>query len=390
MTTPNEIKVFALKKWDDYLRSLVTKELFFPLEVNRIGKIKPTEAFWDYENTVKSIDELIANSNLKMPRSYHIEFVEINNRKVKAARFPDSIKFLSEADYLYFINKEIESEKFIEFTDKIIKELPQLKQWILQNPSAVIENEKNWHDLIKVCNYFLKTPKPNLYIRELPIEVHTKFIENNKGIITSLLNFLIGESVNTEDKVFETRFNLKFSESLIRFKLLDTNLSTNYFNGLDDISVPVSQFERLKLPISTVIVVENKTTLNTFLTLPPLNTTIAVYGGGRAVSLLKNVSWLNEVAIFYWGDIDAHGLAILNQFKSYFPKTQSILMDKMTLDSFKAFHVRGTNMEDTWLEHLNNDELDFYKYVRINNIRLEQEKITNEYVNKGLIRLLKK
>ncbi len=389
MITPNEIKKIALKKWDDYLRSLITKESFFPLEVNRIGKIKSQEAFWDYENTVKSIDELIAYSNLKIPKSYHIEFVEVNNRKVKSARFPNSIKFLTEQDYIHFINKELESEIFIETSDKIISTISQLKQWILQNPTTVIENEKNWSNLIKVCNYFLKIPKPNLYIRELPIEVHTKFIENNKGIITSLLNFLISEFINKEEKIFETRFNLKLPESLIRFKLLDTNLSETYFNGVDDISIPVSQFEKRRLPISKVIIVENKTTLNTFLTLPLLNTTMAIYGGGRAVSLLKNVKWLDEVDVFYWGDIDAHGLAILNQFKEYFPKTQSIFMDKTTLDNFKEFQVIGTNMDDTLLKHLNNDELDLYRYLRINTIRLEQEKITNDYVSNFLVTLLK-
>ncbi len=389
MITPNEIKKIALKKWDDYLRSLITKESFFPLEVNRIGKIKSQEAFWDYENTVKSIDELIAYSNLKIPKSYHIEFVEVNNRKVKSARFPNSIKFLTEQDYIHFINKELESEIFIETSDKIISTISQLKQWILQNPTTVIENEKNWSNLIKVCNYFLKIPKPNLYIRELPIEVHTKFIENNKGIITSLLNFLISEFINKEEKIFETRFNLKLPESLIRFKLLDTNLSETYFNGVDDISIPVSQFEKRRLPISKVIIVENKTTLNTFLTLPLLNTTMAIYGGGRAVSLLKNVKWLDEVDVFYWGDIDAHGLAILNQFKEYFPKTKSIFMDKTTLDNFKEFQVIGTNMDDTLLKHLNNDELDLYRYLRINTIRLEQEKITNDYVSNFLVTLLK-
>ena len=251
----------------------------------------------------------------------------------------------------------------------------------------MLENAKIWNSLIKVCNYFLKTPKPNLYIRELPIEIHTKFIENNKSIITSLLNFLINETINASEKNFETRFNLKLPESLIRFKLLDNNLSTEYFYGINDISIPVSQFEKLKLPISTVIIVENKTTLNTFLTLPPLNTTIAIFGGGRAVSLLKNVSWLSKVQILYWGDIDAHGLAILNQFKGYFPKTNSILMDKVTLDNFKAFQVVGEAMKDTLLEHLNADELAFFNYLRINNIRLEQEKITNDTVLNFLITL---
>lgn len=387
MITPSDIKNIAIKKWGDYLRSLITNEEFFPLEINRIGKIKPREAFWEYDKTVKSIDELIDKSNLKIEKSYQIEFVEVNNRKVKASRFPDSIKFISEADYLCFIGKESERDIFVQITNKIINAIPTLREWILQNPDAVIDNVKDWDGLIKVCSYFLKVPKPHLYLRELPIEVHTKFIENNKSVLTSLLNFLIGEFINKEEKQFETRFNLKLPESLIRFKILDTNLSMNYFNGMDDISIPVSQFEKMSLPISKVIIVENKTTLYTFLALPQLDATVAVYGGGRAISLLKNVKWLDKVNVYYWGDIDAHGLAMLNQFKGYFSKTQSILMDKATLDNFKEFQVIGTNMEDTVLEHLNDFELSFYRYLRINNIRLEQEKIPDSFVKLTLATL---
>lgn len=387
MITPSDIKKIAIKKWDDYLRSLITKEEFFPLEINRIGKIKPREAFWDYDKTVKSIDELINKSNLKIEKSYQIEFVEVNNRKVKASRFPDSIKFLSEADYLCFIGKESEREIFVQITNKIMKAIPNLRGWILQNPNSVVDNAEDWEGLIKVCIYFIRVPKPHLYVRELPIEVHTKFIENNKNVLTSLLNFLIGEFINKEEKLFETRFNLRLPESLIRFKLLDSNLSMSYFNGCDDISIPVSQFENINLPISRVIVVENKTTLYTFLALPKLSGTLAIYGGGRAVSLLKNVKWLNKVDVYYWGDIDAHGLAMLNQFKGYFSKAQSLLMDKETLDNFKEFQVISTNMEDTLLEHLNDKELSLYRYLRINNIRLEQEKIPHNFIESSLTSL---
>src|SRR5690606_31029856 len=124
----------------------------------------------------------------------------------------------------------------------------------------VIANQTEWESILKVCQYFKQNPKPNLYIRELPIKVHTKFIERNKTVIRELLDILISEHISIEEKEFEKRLNLKFAEPQIRFKVLDKEISQNFFSGLDDIAIPISQFEELNLPIDKAIVFENKTT----------------------------------------------------------------------------------------------------------------------------------
>jgi len=36
------------------------------------------------------------------------------------------------------------------------------------------------------------------------------------------------------------------------------NISRQYFSGIDDLSIPVSQFEMLELPIKTVLVQKTK------------------------------------------------------------------------------------------------------------------------------------
>nr|WP_221935062.1 Wadjet anti-phage system protein JetD domain-containing protein [Catenovulum sediminis] len=63
---------------------------------------------------------------------------------------------------------------------------------------------------------------------------------------------------------------------------------------------------------------------------PPVNNAICIFGLGYGVQLLKEVNWLNQVAIYYWGDIDTHGFAILSQLRGYFPKVKSMLMDEAT------------------------------------------------------------
>ena len=165
---------------------------------------------------------------------------------------------------------------------------PELKDWTIKNPTKIIQHQGKWDSILKVCEYFKNCPKPNLYIRELPTNVHTKFIESNQSIIAELLDIIIQDHINGNEKEFEKRYNLKFREPLIRFKVLDKKISQTYFSNLDDISIPVSQFESLNLPLKKVLVVENKTTLYTTLTLPKMNKTIAVFGQGNAVTNIQN------------------------------------------------------------------------------------------------------
>lgn len=236
---------------------------------------------------------------------------------------------------------------------------------------------------MKVCQYFTKNQKPNLYIRELPIKVHTKFIEQNKSIIRDLLNVLISEHINSEEKEFEKRFNLKYAEPQIRFKVLDKIIAEKFFSGIDDIAIPVSQFEKLTLPIKKVLIVENKTTLYTTLTLPKMNDTIAIFGSGFGVYNLKNVCWFDNLELLYWGDIDVQGFEILSQFRTYFPQTKSIFMDKKTFEFFFE-EDKGTQTNISVKLNLTDEEEQLYSILKINSWRLEQEKIPMYYTNKEL------
>lgn len=243
-----------------------------------------------------------------------------------------------------------------------------------------VNNHAEWENILKVCRYFKQNPKPNLYIRELPIKVHTKFVERNQSVIRELLNTLISQYVCSEEKEFEKRFNLKYAESQIRFKVLDRAIAEKFFSGIDDIAIPISQFEALNLPIKKVLIVENKTTLYTTLTLPEMNDTIAIFGSGYSVYNLKNVHWFANLELLYWGDIDVQGFEILSQFRGYFPLTKSVLMDIVTFEKFFENDL-GTQTNICTLHNLTETEQKLYEILKTNNWRLEQEKIPFDYVN---------
>lgn len=379
MISPEEIKVKAGKKYFSFLQSWMEGKPFEKLVI-RGDKTYAKASLSEFE---KEILLLISQSRIKKGYGYTLAFQQVKTKYLGTQDLPTAIYFDTEQDLLKYLSKEKEVILFKENQEKIISTFPILKEWTIQNPSKIIQHPAEWDNLLKVCQYFKQTPVPNLYIRELPVRVHTKFIERNQSILGELLDNLIPEYVNHQEKTFEKRFNLKTSEKLVRFKILDKEISQVFFSGIDDIAIPVSQFEKLNLPVKKVIIVENKTTLYTTLTLPKMDKAIAIFGSGYSVSHLKQALWLKDIELLYWGDIDVQGFEILSQFRGYFPQTKSILMDKATFDIYFEDDI-GTPSHISIKLNLTAAEQELYSLLKANQWRLEQEKIPLGYVNDWL------
>jgi len=379
MITPKEIKDKAERKYISFLQTLVENKPFEKLVI-RSDKSYSKSSLSEFE---KEIQQIISQSKEIKGFGYTLEFQQVKTKSLGMQDLPTSIYFDTERDFLRFLGKDKEVESFLLSIERILKKFPELKDWVFKNSIKVIQNQAEWESILNVCQYFSQNPKPNLYIRELPINVHTKFVERKQAVIKDLLDVLISEHLNNDEKQFEKRFNLKYSEPQIRFKILDKEISQIYFSGLDDLAIPVSQFETLNLPIKKVLVVENKTTLytaSTFLTLPKMEKTIAIFGSGYSVAKLKNVKWFENIELLYWGDIDVQGFEILSQFRGYFQETKSILMDIVTFEKYFE-HDLGTPTNISTILNLTDSEQELYDILKTNNWRLEQEKIPFNYVN---------
>lgn len=382
MITVNEIKKKSENVYEEYLRSIINNEVFFPKVIRSNKSISS-----DFNEMRKELSQIIEYSKDRRGYGYTISYKQVNTRQHGNQSIPDEISFQLESDFLKYLHKEKEAQQFRKDAHLIINQYPKLRDWLVRFPLKVIDNNDKWVDLLKVCDYFKSYPKPNLYLRELPINVHTKFIENNQGVIKELLNILISDHVNIEEKEFEKRFNLKYAEPQIRFKVLDKQIAKRFFSGIDDIAIPVSQFESLNLPLDRAIVLENKTTFYTALTLPVMNSAIVIFGSGYSVGNLKNVKWFENIELFYWGDIDVQGFEILSQFRGYFQHAKSVLMDTVTFERFFENDL-GTPTTVNTVLNLTNKEQELYDVLKAKNWRLEQEKISYEYVNNYFLKLL--
>ena len=372
MITPTEIRKKAENKYLAYLRSVVEGLSFEPIVI--VGNKKPDDDTVRFE---RELTELILHSKEKKGYGYSIEYQKVKTRKHGEQDIPVSISFLTESDYLKYIGKDQDTADFRKDMELILSVFPELYEWVCRYPNKVLDNHKVWGDLLKVCIYFKGNPQPQLYIRELPIQVDTKFIERNKGIIKELLDIIIAESVNTDETRFEIRFNLRYDEPVVRFRVLDKTISQALFMGVDDMSTPISQFRETEIPVETVYIVENKMNMLTF---PPIQKSIVVWGHGFGVDILKDVAWLKSKKIFYWGDLDAQGLQILSEIRTHFPQVESFLMDRETFDLYNEGEV-GTETNVEKVMCLTPEEKELFDFLKSGNYRLEQEKIPFEYAS---------
>jgi hypothetical protein len=381
--TPGDIRQKAARLYLPFLRAWLQAEAFFPI-VFPVGKL-PT----DYLELRKGARDLQAQSREQHGYGYALEYEVQQKRFSGPQTLPVRVVIATERDFLRLVEKEEEFALFRQDVALIRERLPQLEAWMVQYPQRVIEQNGIWLDLLAVCCYFLERPRPQLYIRELPISVHTKFIEQHRGIVRELLEQILPvEAVTAEAVTFEQRFGLREKEPLVRVRLLDEQLNRRYELPLTELSVPSSQFATLNLLRGQrCIITENEMT---FLTLPPWRNTFALFGGGFMVSNLENISWLTECPIFYWGDLDAQGFQILSRLRALFPHVVSVMMDQETFSAFATFCVASTPCLIRQLPHLTPEEHDLFLHLAENGLRLEQERISHAYALSLLERAIRR
>lgn len=260
---------------------------------------------------------------------------------------------------------------------------------MLKNPLTLLDLASSLERLTRVALWIINNPRSGIYIRQLNLtDVDTKFIEGRKSFLSEWLDILLDPDYIDQNhsgvKGFEKRYGFLEKPATVRFRILD---ESKYIEELSDLTVRADEFSKLNLDIDTVFVTENDTNGLAF---PMMKSAIVLFGRGYGFDFLKDAHWLKEKCIRYWGDIDTHGFAILNQFRNIFPGTESILMDRDTLLSHKNYWVKETSPIDALLENLTEEELSLYDDLRCNrlgnSVRLEQEFVSFEYLTNELLR----
>lgn len=308
-----------------------------------------------------------------------IKWVDKRWSKLGIQKLPERLIFDNPLGIARWIGKEKEWDQAAIRYALMLKKWPVLSSVLSKYLKILVDFEsEDFRKLISVLEWFEKSPNSGLYIRQLPIEgIHTKWIINRKSLVSDLLRAIRGCK---ETKDFYQVTGTRSVPDLVRFKILDGELR-NMMGGLSDISATIEDVADMCLPIERVYIVEN---LQTGLAFNDIKGSVVFMKQGYAVDLYSKITWLNRVPIYYWGDMDTHGFAILNRLRSYFPKATSILMDETTFLKNEKFCVKEDKpIINSSLNLLTVEENDLYHDLCNNRwgekLRLEQERIPWDY-----------
>ena len=347
----------------------------------------PTASEW--LQNLPEIDQIHRELQLHAEQSQiNILWENQTTRQSGLQRYPKQIRLDSPLKAITYLKRQSEARQLQAIGAEIEKHFPRhtftkLWQWIQARPLRLLEcTFAKWQLLLAVARFLTAHPRPNCYLRDLKLAgLDSKFIELNKRKLADVLERVLPVSAIAQDVSlqashgFDRRYGFRWHSPRVRLRFLDPASQTGPFA---DISIPLEDLSQWNPPVSRVIICEN---LMPFLNFPLVAETLLIFGQGQAVHQLLNWTHLLEKAIWYWGDLDPEGLAILAGFRQALPshtKISSLLMDQDTLESHRQYWVQASGFrpppEIVWQA----DEQEVLSQLLKAEIpwRLEQERIS--------------
>ncbi len=351
----------------------------FPLAL-RLKRPGPSALANEFGSVRDWIADLQAGSREQRGFGYDITWTNTNHRQLGLNRVPTGILIPTPTDALQLIGQLETASTFDALALATLTRFPGLRDWLQRRPLQVVENARDWLRILDVLAWFVSNPNSGLYLRQLDIAgIDTKFVEARRGLLAELLELVLAPPATSQPwrsmvgTSFEVRFGLRPRPALVRFRLLDPQLA---INGLTDLTVPAEQFATLSCRATSVFITENEVNGLAF---PAFAGGMVVFGLGYAVDVLASAQWLGKRHVYYWGDLDTHGFAMLDRLRAAFPHTKSLLMDAATLTTHQHLWTDEDTQHLSQLGRLTAAERAVYDDLRNNQlgpgVRLEQERV---------------
>jgi hypothetical protein len=385
-TTSREVNAQIARLWDrgDLARALVTGEAGLPRRLRLKGP-EVSEVTDRFDAVRQWVSEISAIPGLRIVWRY------ARHRVHGTQRLPQEIWIDTPEAALALIGKKHDAATIGQLVTLTRSECPALLPWLANRPLRALDLAEQWPRLLAVVRWAMRHPRPGLYLRQVDVDgVHSKFIEAHRGVLSELLDLALPPESRVAGSAFEARYGFLTKPLRIRFRVLDDRLRILPGTRQADLSLDVENFAQLDRPIRRVFVTENETN---FLAFPAIADSIVIFGSGYGWDALGRAAWLARCSMHYWGDIDTHGVAILDQLRRQFGHASSFLMDRETLDAHAAHWDTEPNPLRHDLMHLTADEravFDDLRYNRIrDSLRLEQERIGFRWVTRCVDRVLR-
>ena len=385
LTGSRELRAQLQRCWDrgELLAGMVSGESSFPRRL----KLKGPTAAQMVEDFDKVRDWISA---LRALPHYRVEMRELRHRVLGANEVPAAVWVETLDDALSILGKTREARRFANLVERTKQRQPLLLEWLARKPLKALALAGIWDQLLDVVEWIRQHPRPGVYLRQIDIPgLHSKFIEAHRGVLLQWLDPLLPpEAVNPSASGvsgFARRYGFRVKPQRIRLRALDPAHALLPGAAHADITLDAESFSALSPAVARVFITDNE--IN-YLAFPVVPDSLLIFGAGYGFDVLAHAAWLVRCQVFYWGDIDTHGFAILDQLRASLPHAHSFLMDRATLLAFESQWGREEKQTHRALSRLNTEECALYDDLRENklgqNLRLEQERIGFGWVKTAL------
>lgn len=368
----------------------------FPLRIP-LGGPSARELGEAFDETRRWIAELAAAEGKP---GFRLEWREFNHRQLGRNKAPSAAVFDTLDDALAFSGKRREAARLSAACSAALDRYPSLLPWLLRRPLEALERGDEWPALLATLDWFRLHPRSGRYLRQVDAPgVHSKFVEGRRGLLSELLDLVLEPDAVAAEATgvggFIRRYGLIDKPALVRLRSLDESAGLGVAapggTAVQVAEIALRQedfaglFQPRRSPFAELFITENEVN---YLAFPARKGAAVILGAGYGFSQLAGAAWLRGPRLRYWGDLDTHGFAILDQFRSAFPEAESFLMDRGTLLEHRALWTTEPSPTHAELSRLTPEESSLYdelRYDRLSaSLRLEQERLRFSWVEAAL------
>jgi hypothetical protein len=384
-TTPSNVKTRLCRRWErgDILANSLEDRALFPLRIPIQG---PTSG--EISADFSAVRDWIADWQVQS--RIPCEWKEFTHRLFGTNKMPAAALFPDAESIVRLLGVQREWETFHNIAEETRTAFPELGGWLSRRPMLSLELAPDWKRLLAVVAWVRDHPRSGRFIRQIDVPgVHTKFVERYRGTLAELLDLVLPqEAIDTEARGavgFNRRYGFHDKPERIRLRFLDPACAVEPGRLGLDLTLTADAFAALAPPVERVFITENE--IN-FIAFPDHPGSLVIFGAGYGWSALKNAAWLLRCEVHYWGDIDTHGFAILDQLRGYIPHAQSLLMDRETFNALRDYWTIEQEPLNRELHRLSSEERNVFNLLcneaGHGTPRLEQELLPFPMVQKAL------
>jgi len=379
-TSPAEVRAWLDKRWQSgaLLTAQAEGKDWEPLGIPLRGPVAGEIA-----GRLAEVQQWAAEWNPAARGPLRVEYKKVGGRQVGSNMIPCRAWIDGYERAWELLGVRADVRVFSSLAAAAAESCPRIVPWVTRRPMQLLRLAGQWDTLLAVVRWIDEQQSPEMYLRQVDVPgVDTKFIERHRGVLAELLDLqLPPDRIDADAPDFAGRYRFRRKPGYVRFR-------SSGFGAFSELSVRANEFAAPPLGVSRVYVVENEIT---YLAFPLPVDAMVIFGGGYAVDALEPLSWLADLDLVYWGDIDTHGFAILNRLRHRFGHARSMLMDHATLLAHRGQWVTEPRPTVASLDLLDAEEAGLYRDLLDGalglSLRLEQERIRFAAIERALATL---